>query len=95
MRSNSSDNTVFADDKGNIAYWHGNFIPKRNPNLDWAPPVDGTTSSTEWKDLHSLDEMVHVYNPPYRLDTKLQLHSLSPSPETAAQKRKISNVHGT
>jgi acyl-homoserine lactone acylase PvdQ len=28
MRSNSSDNTVFADDKGNIAYWHGNFIPK-------------------------------------------------------------------
>jgi acyl-homoserine lactone acylase PvdQ len=64
MRSNSSDNTVFADDKGNIAYWHGNFIPKRDPNLDWAQPVDGTTSSTEWKGLHSLDEMVHVYNPP-------------------------------
>ena len=64
MRSNSSDNTVFADDKGNIAYWHGNFMPKRDPNLDWAQPVDGTTSSTEWKGLHSLDEMVHVYNPP-------------------------------
>jgi acyl-homoserine lactone acylase PvdQ len=64
MRSNSSDNTVFADDKGNIAYWHGNFIPKRDPKLDWAQLVDGTTSSTEWKGLHSLDEMVHVYNPP-------------------------------
>ena len=64
MRSNSSDNTVFADDKGNIAYWHGNFIPKRDPTLNWAQPVDGTTSSTEWKGLHSLDEMVHVYNPP-------------------------------
>jgi acyl-homoserine-lactone acylase len=64
MRSNSSDNTVFADDKGNIAYWHGNFIPKRDPNLDWAQPVDGTISSSEWKGLHSLDEMVHVYNPP-------------------------------
>jgi acyl-homoserine-lactone acylase len=63
MRSNSSDNTVFADDKGNIAYWHGNFIPKRDPDLNWAQPVDGTTSSTEWKGLHSLDEMVHVYNP--------------------------------
>ncbi len=63
MRSNSSDNTVFADDKGNIAYWHGNFMPKRNPKLDWAQPVDGTTSSTDWKGLHSLDEMVHVYNP--------------------------------
>src|SRR4051812_14319723 len=29
MRSNTSDNTVFADNKGNIAYWHGNFIPVR------------------------------------------------------------------
>ncbi|HET9825236.1 MAG TPA: penicillin acylase family protein, partial [Chitinophagaceae bacterium] len=64
MRSNSSDNTVFADDKGNIAYWHGNFIPRRDPKLDWNEPVDGTTSATEWKGLHSLDEMVHVYNPP-------------------------------
>ena len=63
MRSNSSDNTVFADDKGNIAYWHGNFMPKRDPKLNWAQPLDGTTSSTEWKGLHSLDEMVHVYNP--------------------------------
>jgi len=64
MRSNSSDNTVFADDKGNIAYWHGNFMPKRDPKLDWAHPVDGTTSSTEWKGLHSVDEIVHVYDPP-------------------------------
>ena len=64
MRSNSSDNTVFTDDKGNIAYWHGNFIPRRDPKFDWTEPVDGTTSATEWKGLHSLDEMVHVYNPP-------------------------------
>jgi acyl-homoserine-lactone acylase len=63
MRSNSSDNTVFADDKGNIAYWHGNFIPKRDPKFDWSEPVDGTTSATEWKGFHSLAEMVHVYNP--------------------------------
>lgn len=63
MRSNSSDNTVFADDKGNIAYWHGNFIPKRDENTDWDKPVNGTISATEWKGLHSLDEMVHVYNP--------------------------------
>ena len=63
LRSNSSDNTVFADDKGNIAYWHGNFIPKRDKNLDWSQPVDGTTSSTDWKGIYTLDEMVHVYNP--------------------------------
>ena len=64
MRSNSSDNTVFADDKGNIAYWHGNFIPKRDPKLDWASPLMALHLPTEWKGLHSLDEMVHVYNPP-------------------------------
>lgn len=63
LRSNASDNTVFADDKGNIAYWHGNFIPVRNKNLDYSLPVDGTTSATDWKGLHALDETVHVYNP--------------------------------
>lgn len=63
LRANTSDNTVFADDKGNIAYWHGNFIPKRNPKFDYSLPVDGTTSATDWKGLHTLDETVHVYNP--------------------------------
>lgn len=63
MRSNTSDNTVFADDKGNIAYWHGNFIPRRDPKYDWSQPVDGTTSATEWEGIHELNEIVHVYNP--------------------------------
>jgi acyl-homoserine-lactone acylase len=63
LRSNTSDNTVFADDKGNIAYWHGDFVPRRDKSLNWAKPVDGTTSTTEWKGLHGLDEIVHVYNP--------------------------------
>ncbi|MBA2249178.1 MAG: penicillin acylase family protein [Chitinophagaceae bacterium] len=63
MRSNTSDNTVFADDKGNIAYWHGNFIPRRDVNYDWSQPVDGTTSATEWKGIHELREIVQVHNP--------------------------------
>lgn len=63
MRSNTSDNTVFADDKGNIAYWHGNFIPRRDVTYDWSKPVDGSTSSTEWKGIHALDEIVQVHNP--------------------------------
>ena len=63
MRANTSDNTVFADNKGHIAYWHGNFIPRRDPRFDWTKPVDGTTSATEWKGIHTLDELVHVYDP--------------------------------
>ena len=63
LRSNTSNNTVFADNKGNIAYWHGNYVPRRDETLNWAKPVDGTSTYTEWKGLHALDELVHVYNP--------------------------------
>ena len=63
LRSNISNNTVYADDQGNIAYWHGNFMPKRDPNLDWSGVQDGTTTATDWKGLHAVEETVHLYNP--------------------------------
>ena len=61
--ANCSNNTTYADADGNIAYWHGNFIPKRDSSYNWSEPVDGSTSKTEWKGLHKLDEIIHVYNP--------------------------------
>jgi acyl-homoserine lactone acylase PvdQ len=63
LRTNSSNNTVYADDQGNIAYWHGNFMPKRDPQFNWNDPVDGSNPATEWQGLHTPDEMVHVVNP--------------------------------
>jgi acyl-homoserine-lactone acylase len=63
LLSNASNNTVFADDKGNIAYWHGNFVPRRDTAYDWLKPVDGTIKTTEWKGLHTLNETIHLYNP--------------------------------
>ena len=63
LKGNTSNNTVYADDRGNIAYWHGNFIPVRDKKLNWAKPVDGSITATEWKGLHKLDDIVHVYNP--------------------------------
>jgi acyl-homoserine lactone acylase PvdQ len=63
MRSNNSNNTVFADNKGNIAYWHGNFLPRRNKNFDWTLPVDGSKAETEWGPLHTVEETVHLINP--------------------------------
>lgn len=63
LRSNTSDNTVFADYKGNIAYWHGNFVPKRSKKFDYSLPVDGTKSETDWHGIYELDQIVHVYNP--------------------------------
>ena len=63
MGANPSNNTVYADAEGNIAYWHGNFLPKRNPKYNWNEPVDGTTKKTEWLGFHSVEESVHLYNP--------------------------------
>ncbi|MDB5032407.1 penicillin acylase family protein [Mucilaginibacter sp.] len=60
---NATNNTVYADDQGNIAFWYGNFMPKRDAKLDWTQPVDGSTTATEWQGLYPLNEIVHVYNP--------------------------------
>ena len=43
LLANTSNNTVYADAEGNIAYWHGNFIPVRDTKYDWSRPVDGST----------------------------------------------------
>lgn len=49
LQANSSNNTIFADADGDIAYLHGNFIPRRDPKFDWTHPVDGSDPATEWK----------------------------------------------
>ena len=63
LRSNISNNTVYADDQGNIAYWHGNFMPKRDTKYDWKNAVDGSLEATDWKGLHTVEETIHLYNP--------------------------------
>lgn len=63
LKANSSNNTVFADSKGTIAYWHGNFIPKREPDYDWSKPVDGSDPKTDWQGLHEVSEIVQSRNP--------------------------------
>ena len=63
IRTNSSNNTVFADSSGNIAYFHGNFVPKRDTAFDFSLPVDGSNPATDWQGLHTVDEIVTVLNP--------------------------------
>lgn len=63
LRTNSSNNTVYADDKGNIAYWHGNYIPRRDERFDWNQPLDGSNPDTDYKGLHGQHETIAVVNP--------------------------------
>jgi acyl-homoserine lactone acylase PvdQ len=63
LKANSSNNTIFADVDGDIAYFHGNFIPRRDTNYDWTKPVDGSNPATEWKGLLDIDETPHLLNP--------------------------------
>ncbi|MEO6878771.1 MAG: penicillin acylase family protein, partial [Gemmatimonadaceae bacterium] len=63
LHTNSSNNTIFADKDGDIAYFHGNFIPRRNARLDWTKPVDGSDTATDWHGLLSIDESPHLLNP--------------------------------
>lgn len=63
LLTNSSNNTVYADSSGNIAYYHGNFIPRRDTTFDWNSPLDGSNPATEWQGLHSVDEIIHLLNP--------------------------------
>jgi acyl-homoserine-lactone acylase len=63
LRANSSNNTIFADADGDIAYFHGNFIPRRDPKFDWTRPVDGSDPATDWHGLLSVDETPKLLNP--------------------------------
>src|SRR5438445_9715721 len=63
LKANSSNNTIFADADGDIAYFHGNFIPRRDPKFDWTKPVDGSDPATEWHGLLSVDESPKLLNP--------------------------------
>ncbi|MDA8685645.1 penicillin acylase family protein [Robiginitalea sp.] len=63
IRTNSSNNTVYADAQGNIAYFHGNFIPKRNPAFNYELPVEGSNPETDWQGLHTVDESITLLNP--------------------------------
>jgi acyl-homoserine-lactone acylase len=63
LHTNSSNNTIFADADGDIAYFHGNFIPRRDPSFDWTKPVDGSNPATDWHGLLSIDESPLLLNP--------------------------------
>ncbi|MEO7205803.1 MAG: penicillin acylase family protein [Steroidobacteraceae bacterium] len=63
MRTDTSNNTVYADANGTIAYFHGNFIPRRDTSFDFTHPVDGSNPATEWQGPHAVADTITLLNP--------------------------------
>ncbi len=63
LQANSSNATLYADADGNTAYFHTNFVPRRDPKFDWTKPVNGSDPSTDWNGLLKFDELPHLKNP--------------------------------
>jgi acyl-homoserine lactone acylase PvdQ len=63
LMANSSNNTIFASADGDIAYWHGNYIPERDTRYDFTKPVDGSNPATDWQGLMPLAQIPQLKNP--------------------------------
>ena len=64
LQANSSNNTVFADRSGTIAYLHPQFVPSRASHFDYEKVVEGSDPRTDWGPLHRITELPNVVNPP-------------------------------
>src|SRR5262249_59989127 len=64
LHSNSSNNTIFADARGHIAYFHSNYIPRRDTSFDWTAPVNGSDPATSYRGVLSFDETPNAVDPP-------------------------------
>jgi acyl-homoserine-lactone acylase len=63
LSANSSNNTLFADDRGAIAYLHPQFVPRRSARFDFTKVVDGSDPSTDWGPLHPIDDLPNSIRP--------------------------------
>jgi acyl-homoserine-lactone acylase len=63
LAANSSNNTLFADHKGNVALLLPQFMPKRDDRFDYTRPVDGSDPATDWSGETPMDALPSVINP--------------------------------
>ena len=62
-RANSSNNTLFADSSGNIAYLHPQFVPMRDDRFDYRGVVSGSDPRTVWRGLLPTNALPNIVNP--------------------------------
>ena len=62
-RANSTNNTLFADDAGEISLLVPQFVPVRAAKFDYTQPVDGSDPASAWHGLHALTDLPQVNDP--------------------------------
>jgi acyl-homoserine-lactone acylase len=62
-QANSSNDTIYADADGHIAYLHPQFVPVRADRFDYRDPVDGSDPATDWHGLTPLAALPRVLDP--------------------------------
>ncbi|MGE0180421.1 MAG: penicillin acylase family protein [Sphingomonas sp.] len=63
LQANSSNDTIYADADGRIAYLHPQFVPARDDRFDYRGVVDGSDPATGWRGLTPLDRLPTVRDP--------------------------------
>ncbi len=63
LAANSSNDTLFADTKGETALLLPQFMPRRDNRFDYTKPVDGSDPATDWKGITPFAEMPKVISP--------------------------------
>ncbi|MCW3796870.1 penicillin acylase family protein [Sphingomonas sp. BN140010] len=63
LQANSSNNTLLATDRGDIAYLHPQFVPVRDDSLDYTGLVDGSDPRSDWRGLHPVASLPNAINP--------------------------------
>jgi acyl-homoserine-lactone acylase len=63
LDANSSNNTLFADSKGETALLMPQFMPRRDDRFDYTQPVNGADPATDWKGMVPFAETPHVVSP--------------------------------
>ena len=63
LAANSSNDTLFADTRGETALLLPQFMPKRDNRFDYTKPVDGSNPATDWRGVTPFAEMPKVISP--------------------------------
>lgn len=64
MEALPSYNIVYGDRYDTIYYISNARIPVRRPGFDWQGTLPGNTSKTLWREVHSVEKLPQVLNPP-------------------------------